>query len=321
MTGAFAALGLIVAAGNPPFDLQGHRGARGLAPENAIAGFRRALEVGVTTLEMDAAVTRDGVVVLSHDPLLSGDLARDAAGRWITTRPAIRSLDLAELHAYDVGRLRPGSDATAHFPEQRAVDGERIPTLAAVLELASAAPRMRFNVETKIDPRHPDRSPGPEEFAEAVIAVLEASRVIERSRLQSFDWRTLRHAKRLAPRLELSCLTVEGPGENNIENRRQGAPLHLAGLDVDEYGGSVPRLVEAAGCGVWSPRLSDLTPSRLAEAHDLGLRVVPWTVNDDTEMRQLIELGVDGLISDYPDRLRGVLVSLGMPLPAPVRSE
>ena len=198
MTGALAALGLIVASGHAPFDLQGHRGARGLAPENTIAGFRRALAVGVTTLEMDAVVTRDGVVVLSHDPLLNGDLTRDAAGEWIASRPAIHSLSFAELAAYDVGRLRPGSSYAARFPSQRAVDGERIPTLTAVLELASIAPRMRFNVETKIDPRYPERTPAAEELAEAVIAVLETAGVIERSSLQSFDWRTLRHDMAIA---------------------------------------------------------------------------------------------------------------------------
>ena len=321
MTSALAALGLIVTAGDAPFDLQGHRGARGLAPENTIAGFRQALEVGVTTLEMDATVTRDGVVVLSHDPLLNGELTRDAKGEWISARPAIYSLELAELHSYDVGRLRPGSAYAVRFREQRAVDGERIPTLAAVLELASIAPRMRFNVETKIDPRYPDRTPGPEEFAEAVIAVLHTAGVIGRSMLQSFDWRTLRHAKRVAPQLELSCLTVEGTEGSNVQIGQPGAPLHLGGLDVDDFDGSVPRLVAAAECAVWSPHFRDVTPSRLGEAHELGLRVIPWTVNDEKDVRRLVELGIDGLISDYPDRLRGVLASQNLPLPDSFRFE
>ncbi len=321
MTLALAALGLIVTAGDAWFDLQGHRGARGLAPENTIAGFRQALEVGVTTLEMDASVTRDGVVVLSHDPLLNGDLTRDAKGEWLSVRPPIYSLDLAELHGYDVGRLRPGSHYAARFRDQRAVDGERIPTLAAVLELASIAPRMRFNVETKIDHRYPDRTPGPEEFAEAVIAVLQTAGVIDRSLLQSFDWRTLRHAKRVAPQLELSCLTVEAAEGSNVQIGQPGTPLHLSELDVDHFDGSVPRLVEAAGCAVWSPDFRDVTPSRLTEAHELGLRVIPWTVNHAEDVRRLVELGVDGLISDYPDRLRGVLANQNVPLPDSFRFE
>jgi len=310
-----------VASGHAAFDLQGHRGARGLAPENTMAGFRKALEVGVTTLEMDAAVTRDGVVVLSHDPLLNRDLTRDRAGEWITSRAAIHSLSFAELAAYDVGRLRPGSSYAARFPRQLSVDGERIPALAAVLELASIAPRMRFNVETKIDLRHPERTPAAEELAEAVIAVLETAGVIERSSLQSFDWRTLRHARRVAPQLDLVCLTVEGPNEDNVQVGQPGAPRHLAGLDVDDFDGSVPRLAEAAGCAAWSPHFRDVTQPRLGEAHELGLRVIPWTVNDEEEMRRLVELGVDGLISDYPDRLRGVLAGSGVSRPDPVRFE
>lgn len=318
MTPALAALLLTVAVGAAPFDIQGHRGARGLAPENTLAGFRRALEVGVTTLEMDACVTRDGAVVLSHDPLLNPALTRDARGGWVTSRPAIRSLLLAELEAFDVGRLRHGSDYAARFPTQQAEDGERVPTLAAVLELASAAPRVRFNVETKIDSRFPERAPGAEAFTENVIHVLRSAGVIGRSTLQSFDWRTLRHAQTVAPGLELSCLTSETPAHNNVRVGQPGSE-HLAWIDSAGTGGSVPRLVNAAGCAVWSPRASDVTEDRLNEAHTLGLRVVPWTVNDEAEMKRLVELGVDGLISDYPDRLRLVLRALSRPLPDPVR--
>jgi glycerophosphoryl diester phosphodiesterase len=300
------------------FDLQGHRGARGLAPENTLAAFARALALGVTTLELDTLVTADGVVVVSHDARLNPELTRDAQGRWLEAAgPALFALRLEELQRYDVGRARPGSPTALHFPEQAGVDGERVPTLAEVLALVrrSGNATVRLNVETKIDPRFPELSPGPETFAEAVIAVLRAAGVERRATLQSFDWRTLRHAARIAPELGRVCLTIQQGDEDNVQAGRDGAPVTLAGLDVDDFGGSLPRLVRAASGTAWSPFYRDLEATRLAEAHALGLPVVVWTVNDPSEMRRLLDLGVDGIITDYPDRLRAVLAARGWPLP------
>ena len=119
------------------FDLQGHRGARGLAPENTLAGFARALEIGVTTLETDLAVTKDGVIVLSHDPVLNPDIVRGPDGQWLAAPgPAINSLTLAELKRYDVGRIKPGTKYAQQFAGQTPVDGQRIPTLAELFDLA-----------------------------------------------------------------------------------------------------------------------------------------------------------------------------------------
>lgn len=304
------------------FDLQGHRGARGLAPENTRAGFTRALSLGVTTLELDTGVTRDGTVVVSHDSLLNPDLTRDAAGRWLEgPGPALFQLTLAELRGYDVGRLRPGTPYAARFPEQVPVDGERIPTLAEVFGLAQETGNrtVRFNIETKMDPRHPEQTPAPEPFVEAVVAVVRSAGMAKRATLQSFDWRTLRHAQRVAPEIPTVCLTVQQPGDDNVQKGQPGPSPLLAGLDVDDFGGSVPRLVRAAGCAVWSPNARDLLPAALAEAHAEGLKVIVWTVNEESEMNALAEAGVDGIISDYPDRLRRVLARRGVPLPKPTR--
>jgi glycerophosphoryl diester phosphodiesterase len=155
------------------FDLQGHRGARGLLPENTLPAFQRALELGVTTLELDTAVTRDGVVVISHDRTLNPDHTRDAAGRFLEAEgPAIHSLTWAELQAYDVGRLKPGTDYARQFPEQQPVDGTRIPRLADLFELVkrSGDERVRFDIETKLDPSRPGETPEPGAFARAVVA-------------------------------------------------------------------------------------------------------------------------------------------------------
>jgi len=325
---ASLAFGAVLASGAPPpspapaFDLQGHRGARGLAPENTIAAFTRALGLGVTTLEMDTGITRDGVVVVGHDERLNPDFTRDASGKWIAAPgPVVFALTRAELQAYDVGRLKPGTPYAARFPEQVAVDGQRMPNLADVLGLPATMRNttVRFNVETKLDARHPDLTAAPEAFADAVIAVVRAAGMTERTTLQSFDWRTLRYAQKVAPEIKTVCLTVQQPGDDNIQAGQPGPSPLLAGLDVDDYGGSVPRLVKAAGCAVWSPNARDLTAQTLTEAHKEGLKVIVWTVNEESEMNALVESGVDGIISDYPDRLRKVLARRGVTLPTPSR--
>jgi glycerophosphoryl diester phosphodiesterase len=300
------------------FDLQGHRGARGLSPENTLPAFARALGLGVTTLELDAAVTRDGVVVVSHDPRLNPDLARDPDGEWIA-RPgiAIFSLTAADLARYDVGRLRPGSAYAALYPEQVPVDGTRIPTLREVFALARKAGNtgVRFNVETKIRPDRPHETLGPEAFADAVVAVVREAGVEARTTIQSFDWRTLRHVGKRHPDLVTVYLTE--PGTEQMAAGPGGPSEWLAGFDPAAFAGSVPRLVHAAGGRVWSPQYRELRAATLAEAHRLGLRVIPWTVNRPADMGALIALGVDGLITDRPDLARQEMAARGLTLPAP----
>jgi glycerophosphoryl diester phosphodiesterase len=318
--GAFCMLAFASACSASGFDLQGHRGARGLAPENTLAGFRRALAIGVTTLELDTGVTRDGVVVVSHDRLLNPDHTRDASGRFLAAPgPAIVDLTYEELLRYDVGRLRPGSELAAEFPEQQPVDGERIPRLADVFALVAASGNrdVRFNIETKIDPTRPEQTVAPAAFVEALVAVIRAAGMASRTTIQSFDWRTLQLVGRLAPEIDRVALTEQRPDENTVEAGRPGPSPWLGGLDVDDYGGSVPRLVQALGAKTWSPDARDLTPERVAEARALGLAVVPWTVNEPQHMELAIALGIDGLITDYPDRLRAVLQSKGIPVPEP----
>lgn len=299
-------------------DLQGHRGARGLAPENTLAAFRRALEIGVTTLETDLAVTADGTLVLSHDPLLNPDLTRTADGTWLARPgPAIRSLTVAQLKAYDVGRINPDSRYARQWPEQRPVDGEHIPTFTELLALTRTMGRtqVRFNIETKLTPDRPDDAPSPAAFVAAVVDILRHEGIAARTTVQSFDWRTLVALRRAAPEIATACLTIESPTMDTVLPGPDGASPWHAGLKLADHGGSVPRLVRQAGCGTWSMFWRNLTPERLKEARALGLKIVPWTVNDRGEMARLIEMGVDGLITDYPDRLRGVMGGRGMKLP------
>lgn len=320
MAVAAVVLAQAAAGQDATFDLQGHRGARGLAPENTLAGFSRALEIGVSTLELDCGVTKDGIVVVSHDRLLSPDHTRDAAGRFLEAPgPAIVDLAYEELRQYDVGRMKPGSEYAAAFPEQQPVDGERIPRLADVFALVerSGNSTVRFNIETKIDPAHPLQSVSALAFARALADAIRDAGMASRTTVQSFDWRTLRLLGALAPEIGLAALTDQQPDEDTVEIGKPGASAWLGELDVDDHGGSVPKLVQALGAKTWSPHAGDLTPALVIEAHALGLAVVPWTVNDPKDMERAIAAGVDGLITDYPDRLRKVLQSKGIAVPAP----
>jgi glycerophosphoryl diester phosphodiesterase len=299
------------------FDLQGHRGARGMAPENTLAGFRQALAVGVTTLELDVGVTRDGQVVIAHDPRLNPDLTRDASGAWIATPgPALQTVTLVELQRFDVGRLKPGTKYAQAFAEQQPADGERVPTLESLFQmLRTAAPSapVRFNIETKLSPVAPELAPEPEAFARALLDVVQRHGMADRVTVQSFDWRTLQALQRLAPALSIAALTARLAAIDNLAD-----PRWTAGLRLQDHGGSVPRLVKALGAGIWSPFHGELTEAQLTEAHALGLKVIPWTVNEPERIDRLIGWGVDGLISDHPLRVREVMARRGMPLPAPM---
>lgn len=309
----------------PAFDLQGHRGARGLMPENTLPAFETALALGVTTLELDTVLTADGVVVVHHDRRLAPERTRDGAGEWIAEAepPAILGLTAAALAAYDIGRAKPGSRQAGQWPQQEPLDGVGIPTLAEVLaraeELSGGA--IRYNIETKIAPNSPDDSADPEVFATALIAVIRAAGVAERAAVQSFDWRTLQSVQRAAPEIATVYLTAE---QDWLDTLGRGAPEPspwLAGLPIDWAQTSVPQAIRAVGGAVWSPYYRDLREADLREAQQLGLKVVVWTVNDPAEMASLIDLGVDGLITDYPDRARAVMAEKGLPLPVAFPAE
>ena len=315
--GALAVAALLGADPGTAFDLEGHRGARGLAPENTLAAFRRALSIGVTTLETDLAVTRDGVLVIAHDRRLNPDLVRGPDGKWIAAPgPTIRSLTAADVARYDVGRVDPASRYATQFPQQQPADGEPIPTLAQLFALVRESGKpVRLNLETKIDPTVPDDTVDPATFARLAVEAIQAAGFADRVTLQSFDWRTLVEAKRLVPSLRTACLTIETANNDTVKPVGDAPSPWTAGLDVRRFGGSVPQLAHAAGCATWSPFWRNATPERIVEAHALKLEILPWTVNDPADIARLIDAGVDGLITDYPDRAREVMRTKGLPLP------
>lgn len=305
---------LMLCTGVQAFDLQAHRGTRGNLPENTLPGFERALETGVTTLELDIAITADGVPVIYHDRALNPNITRDASGSWLpSTGPLIRSLTLEQVKTYDVGRIRSWTGYSRDFPNQQPRDGTRIPTLAELFKRVKelGANDVQFDMETKIDPRSPGDTLPPEEFVKTLLAVIREHGMEQRVMVQSFDWRTLQLIQQLAPGMRTVYLTIDNP-------RAGPRDIWTAGFTRAQHG-STPRMVKAAGGPIWSPNYNDLTPDLLKEAQSLGLKVIPWTVNEPGDIDRFIAMGVDGIISDYPERVREVMQKRGMPLPKPVK--
>jgi glycerophosphoryl diester phosphodiesterase len=283
-------------------DVQAHRGGAGLRPENTIVAFEEALRLGVTTLELDLGVTADGAVVVAHDPYIHPKLCLWSDGAPIEGErgPLLRDLRLEEVRDFDCGSLNP--DPVLHpEPPRENVPGVPIPTLDEVFDLVRQRSdrEVRFNIEIKVVPGSGDTIEL-EEFVRTVIDVVRKYDMTGRTTIQAFDWRALVIADRLDPRLRLSALVA----------RDTLAPEWNAGLERVP-GESIAQLVGRLGATVdeIAPHARMLVEERSAfpggteEIHELGMRVVPWTVNDVPTMERLIELGVDGIITDRPDLL------------------
>jgi glycerophosphoryl diester phosphodiesterase len=189
-----------------------------------------------------------------------------------------------ELQRFDVGRLRPGSEYAGRFPQQKPVDGARIPRLTDLF--AQAGPAVRFNIETKLTAEAPNEALPPESFARALIAEIRKAGMERRTTIQSFDWRTLKVVEQEAPDIATAYLT----GSKNAD----------------------PEKVHAAGGRTWSPDFQTLTGEKMQAARRLGLKVIPWTVNERADITRMLEFKADGIISDYPDRVREVLQRRGL---------
>ncbi len=258
------------------------------------------MALGVSGFELDVGVSADGVVVLSHDLALNPDITRGPDGAWLAEpTPLVRALTAAELAAFDVGRIRPGSATAARFPDQAPVDGARIPTLAAVLAATAGA---ALTIELKTDPTRPADSVSAAAMADAVMAVVDAAGSAHRVMLESFDWRGPRHLRRTRPEVACALLTEA--------KTIAAARSWWDGPHPSDFGGSVAHAVAAEGVGTWAPEHADLTREDIEAAHGLGLAVLPWTVNDPAAMRRLRDWGADGLITDQPVLALRVLAHL-----------
>ncbi|MFF3037477.1 alkaline phosphatase [Arthrobacter citreus] len=295
-------------------DLQSHRGGRGEYTEESLAAFRHSLELGVSTLELDTHLSEDGAIVVWHDDVILAAKCRDtepaAAGDpdfpYVGDR--VTELTLAQLKTLDCGFAQlPG------YPEQQVVEGNRIAELKDVFALVREmrARGVGFNIETKVEDGRAG-GPGMEALTRAVVREVRRSGMADRVTIQSFDWSALNLVGRLDPRLVRVAL-VAAPA--TLEIGQPGAAPILGGIDIDDFDGSAVKAAAAQGYDVISPIYTSVTRQMVGEARQAGLKIVPWTVNEPAAMNYLIDLGVDGIITDYPTRLRLVMEQRGIPLP------
>lgn len=303
------------------FDAQGHRGARGLWPENTLPAFKAAMGIGVTTLELDVVLTADAIPVISHDPRLRAHLTRDSEGNWVADKTvSIAALPYRQLQQYDVGRLQPGSRYAGRFKNQQPVDGTVMPRLADLFALVkkSNASHILFNIETKLTPLAEDDPEKVTLFVTRILQVVNDYDMASRVSIQSFDWRSLQIVQMLNANIPTVYLTADQSWLSNLQPGKPGPSAWTAGFDIDSVDGDTAKLVKKAGGAVWSPYHKELSEQAIAGAHALGLKVIPWTINDVDRMEQLIGWKVDGLITDYPDRLYTLLGRLKLPQPPQV---
>ncbi|MFA5140130.1 MAG: glycerophosphodiester phosphodiesterase [Elusimicrobiota bacterium] len=254
--------------------VHGHRGCRAVLPENTIAAFDGALRAGADVLETDLNVTKDGVVVVSHEQSVDPDICRFKDGRPAEKVP-IRSLTLAEVKAYDCGSIK-----NPKFPKQMASPGQPIPTLAELFAYVKAsgypnASKVEFNIETKIVPGEPDLSPSPEEFARQVVSVVRSAKMESRTIIQSFDRRTLEAVRKLEPKIRLSMLLSD-----NLPD--------------------LAAVAKAQKVHFISPHEPWITKEDVRLLHAAGVKVAPWTVNDEKGWERMLDLRVDAVITDDP---------------------
>jgi glycerophosphoryl diester phosphodiesterase len=268
----------------PAFDRQGHRGCRGLMPENTIPAMLRAIELGVTTLEMDVVITADGQVILSHEPFMSWEISTTPDGRTFTAKEEkqynIYRMDYATVRTWDVG-LKPHP----RFKQQEKLAVSK-PLLSELIDsVESYAGRkgitaLFYNIETKSDPAGDDMyHPQPGPFAEKLMSVIREKGIGSRVIIQSFDRRTLQVMHQKYPGIR-TALLIEGFSKETLDE-------HLEKL------GFTP--------SIYSPEFSLVNPALVSACHAMGMKLVPWTVNDKSNIDRLRSMGVDGIISDFPN--------------------
>lgn len=265
-------------------DTQGHRGCRGLMPENTVPAMLTALDLGVVTLEMDVVITKDKQVILSHEPFMSHDITTKPDGTHIDQKDQLKyniyQMTYDEVKQYDVG-LKPHP----RFPRQQKMRAVK-PRLSDVIDsvnqymMTSRRPHPYYNIETKCQPAGDNTyHPAPGEFVELLMNVIKSKQLEEKVIIQSFDFRTLRYLHEHYPQIKTAML-IEGDDKRSLEEQ-----LQSLGFTPDIY----------------SPHYTLVNPPLIEKCHQRNIRVIPWTINDKPAIERMKELGVDGIISDYPD--------------------
>lgn len=311
------------------FDLEAHRGGRDVRPENTLYSYAYAIEIGATSIECDMQLTKDGQIVMSHNPILNSDITRDENGNYIeNNKYDIRLMTVDELKKFDVGVMDPncGEYYDLHGKTQFTYDA-KIPTLEELMQLIQSYgdKNIVLNIETK---SYPDpasagykNNADPKKFVEVFNNIVKKYDMEDRVVLQSFDWQTLIEMKKLNPNISTSALWQEQPswGRDSESLRRyekKKSPW-LGGLDIKDYQGNPVKAAHDIGADIISPYYTEISKQDVDEAHSLGMKVVPWTVNNEKDMNMLLDMGVDGIISDKPWLLKQVLEKRNIKLHTP----
>jgi glycerophosphoryl diester phosphodiesterase len=285
-------------------EIYGHRGAAGLAPENTLEAYRTALDIGVDVIDMDVGLTQDGIVVVYHNTKLNPDITRLPSGEWITKEyQPLKRLSYKALRAFNVGQINPSSKYAKSFPLQQSKAHEHIPTLREVIQYAKKRDaKVRFQIEIKTNPLEPNISPEPAMIVPAIIKVLREEGITNKTEIHSFDWANLLLLEKLAPEVTRSYLTA------NEYNSSAAAGAWTAG-NLPSNQRSIPTIIKALNGHIWCPDFNDVNASDIKAAHDLGLKVTVWSVDKPEDMLRMIQYGVDGIITNRPDLLRGLLAA------------
>ena len=286
-------------------EIYGHRGAAGLAPENTLEAYRTALDLGVDYVDMDIGLTQDHVLVVYHDRRLNPDITRNENGEWLKEEgPALKHLSYKSLLTLDVGQINPRSEYAKQFPYQISFNQTKIPTVQEVIRYVKQRnPHTKFQIEIKSDPFDEAHSPDPAVLVPLLVQLLRDEGVTAHTEVHSFDWRNLQLLQKLAPEVSASYITERELFEK--ENGHGWMAGHRFTKALDSY----PKLIHKLGGKVWCPYYGDLSKALIQEAHALGLKVTTWSVDDPQAMLRLMEWGVDGIITNRPDILRGLMVA------------